>query len=123
MLWHWLLSLVPFWFVLHAWKNFTSSIPVPGTTTQCYQHVQTGSIAYTSTSSHPTCIRTSEGRIREIFDSDKRKRLEGHRYAFPGFWDGHGHVLGYGEMLRSVNLYGAESIDGTHTILKTNNLG
>lgn len=30
----------------------------------------------------------------------------------PGLWDGHAHVLQYGEMLSNVKLYGAESIDG-----------
>lgn len=30
----------------------------------------------------------------------------------PGLWDGHAHVLQYGEMLSNVKLYGAESVDG-----------
>ncbi|KAF2494082.1 amidohydrolase 3 [Lophium mytilinum] len=34
-----------------------------------------------------------------------------HGYAYPGLWDGHGHLLQYGEMLESVNLFGSESMD------------
>lgn len=33
-------------------------------------------------------------------------------HVFPGMWDAHAHVLQYGEMLESVQLYGAESIEG-----------
>lgn len=113
MLWHWLLSIALFLFALNAFRGFSSS---PETTTQCYQHVESNSIAESvSAASHPTCIRVSEGRVQEIFDGELEKRPTGHGYAFPGFWDGHGHVLGYGEMLRSVGLYGAESIDGRYT--------
>lgn len=32
--------------------------------------------------------------------------------AVPGLWDGHGHVLNYGEMLESVQLFGAGSLEG-----------
>lgn len=30
-------------------------------------------------------------------------------YALPGLWDGHGHLLQYGEFLHSVDLFGAAS--------------
>lgn len=110
MLWHWLLSIALLWIPLNAFLGFTSS---PGTTTQCYQHVETNSLAESEgVNSHPTCIRVSEGRIQRLFKGVPEKQPMGHGYAFPGFWDGHGHVLGYGEMLRSVSLYGSESIDG-----------
>ncbi|CAM1500889.1 Fc.00g100510.m01.CDS01 [Cosmosporella sp. VM-42] len=32
-------------------------------------------------------------------------------YAIPGLWDGHGHLLQYGEFLGSVDLFGAESLE------------
>jgi hypothetical protein len=36
-------------------------------------------------------------------------RIEGH--VIPGLWDGHGHMLQYGELLQSVNLFGSASLD------------
>jgi len=30
-------------------------------------------------------------------------------HVIPGLWDGHGHVLAYGEFLHSVDLFGADS--------------
>ncbi|TPX16949.1 uncharacterized protein E0L32_003511 [Thyridium curvatum] len=32
-------------------------------------------------------------------------------YVIPGLWDGHGHLLQYGEFLHSVDLFGSESAD------------
>lgn len=58
-------------------------------------------------------MRVSGGRIKSLF----RGEQEGAGYAFPAFWDGHGHVLGYGEMVQSVKLYGAGSVDGASLLL------
>lgn len=33
--------------------------------------------------------------------------------VIPGLWDGHGHLLALGEMLESVKLHGAGSVQGT----------
>ncbi|KAH7149493.1 amidohydrolase family-domain-containing protein [Dactylonectria estremocensis] len=35
--------------------------------------------------------------------------LEG--YVIPGLWDGHGHLLQYGEFLHSVDLFGSQTLD------------
>lgn len=130
MLWHWILTLVLFLLGLNALRHFSSSIPSSGTTTRCYGRIETGSATYpppsgednippgASAYSRPMCISASEGRIVNLFQGELEKQPARHGYAFPGFWDGHGHLLGYGEMLRSVSLYGAESIDGTHTTPK-----
>lgn len=32
-------------------------------------------------------------------------------YVIPGLWDGHGHLLQYGEFLHSVDLFGSETLD------------
>lgn len=32
-------------------------------------------------------------------------------YVIPGLWDGHGHLMQYGEFLNSVDLFGAESLE------------
>jgi hypothetical protein len=36
-------------------------------------------------------------------------KIKGH--VIPGLWDGHGHLLQYGELLQSVNLFGSGSLD------------
>lgn len=35
--------------------------------------------------------------------------------VIPGLWDGHGHLLALGEMLGSVKLYGAGSVQGGYS--------
>ncbi|KAM5352365.1 hypothetical protein ACJ41O_005088 [Fusarium nematophilum] len=40
-------------------------------------------------------------------------------YVIPGLWDGHGHLLQYGEFLHSVDLFGAETLDEVRTRIKT----
>jgi predicted amidohydrolase YtcJ len=42
------------------------------------------------------------------FDVTKEARA-GH--VIPGLWDGHGHLVQYGELLDSVNLFGTTSMD------------
>jgi predicted amidohydrolase YtcJ len=44
----------------------------------------------------------------EVKDENLRLR-EGH--VIPGLWDGHGHLLQYGEFLHSVDLFGASSLE------------
>lgn len=41
---------------------------------------------------------------------------EGH--VIPGLWDGHGHLLQYGEFLHSVDLFGAETLDDVRERVK-----
>lgn len=42
---------------------------------------------------------------------------EGH--VIPGLWDGHGHLLQYGEFLHSVDLFGSQSLDEVRRRIKT----
>ena len=46
------------------------------------------------------------GTISRVFKGEPR--YDGHVY--PGLWDGHGHLLQYGELLRSVDLFGSENL-------------
>jgi predicted amidohydrolase YtcJ len=39
-------------------------------------------------------------------------------YAIPGLWDGHGHLLQYGEFLHSVDLFGSKSLDDVRDRIK-----
>ncbi|KAL8418595.1 hypothetical protein RB594_001990 [Gaeumannomyces avenae] len=78
--------------------------------TFCYQDgIRTGSQEV----HFAQCFQVKDGLFTEVTpDSDTVKAarlLPGH--AIPGLWDGHGHLLGYGEFLHSVDLFGAESFD------------
>jgi hypothetical protein len=64
--------------------------------------------------SHARCFRTESGLFIEVleefpFNQEEIIYLEG--YVLPGIIESHGHILQYGEMLESVSLYGAESVD------------
>lgn len=59
------------------------------------------------------CFQVKDGLFTEVTPSSEAVKaahlLPGH--AIPGLWDGHGHLLQYGEFLHSVDLFGAESFD------------
>jgi len=84
---------------------------------KCYQRIDTLSPANDSF----TCIYASSrsGQVVRLFNHSTYSDSNGSDawdvssgYVIPGLWDGHAHVLQYGEMLSNVKLYGAESIDG-----------
>ncbi|KAF4977047.1 hypothetical protein FZEAL_6364 [Fusarium zealandicum] len=53
-------------------------------------------------------------------DEEAQSRPEtSNGYAIPGLWDGHGHLLQYGEFLHSVDLFGAQSLQEVRTRIKT----
>jgi predicted amidohydrolase YtcJ len=77
--------------------------------TFCYSSVMTLSVESPSAN----CFTVSKhGVFSEVFPSTERPKhaeiRDGH--VLPGLWDGHGHILQYGEMLRSVNLFGSQSM-------------
>jgi predicted amidohydrolase YtcJ len=54
------------------------------------------------------------GKFSKVFSasSDSKLAETAHPgYAMPGLWDGHGHLLPYGEFLNSVDLFGSTSMD------------
>jgi predicted amidohydrolase YtcJ len=64
--------------------------------------------------SEAKCFGVKDRLFAEIFESappteEEITFLDG--YVLPGIIESHGHLLQYGEMLESVSLYGAESID------------
>jgi len=70
---------------------------------------------------HPQCFRVHNGIFTEILDGFPPLEyavtfLDG--YVLPGLIESHGHILQYGEMLESVALYGAESIEEVKTRIK-----
>lgn len=68
------------------------------------------------------CIRVQDGIFTDVFEEipetngEEVKSLDG--YVLPGLIDSHGHILQYGEMLESVSLYGAESMEEVRTRIK-----
>jgi hypothetical protein len=79
--------------------------------TYCYQSVRTHSDA------NPTanCFSVSpSGVFTKVYQAPsfvewEKKSHDGH--VVPGLWDGHGHLLQYGEFLNSVDLFGSDSFE------------
>ncbi|KAI1416209.1 amidohydrolase family-domain-containing protein [Hypoxylon sp. FL1857] len=81
------------------------------TETYCYQSVRTNS----PVEPYVNCFSVSPtGKFSKVFqageDTDLAKNANP-GYAMPGLWDGHGHLLQYGEFLNSVDLFGSTSMD------------
>jgi predicted amidohydrolase YtcJ len=96
-------ALVPNLFVVNIIRNIF-------TTTYCYVSVQTLSSAIAGAE----CFSVSNGKFSRVFldetsfDIVKESRV-GH--VIPGLWDGHGHLLQYGESLDSVDIFGSKSME------------
>lgn len=95
-------------------QSVLSSLTPSARQTYCYEGVKTSSL---SGSPAATCFTVQDGRFAEVSVSDAGR--EGGQqavdtqpgYAYPGLWDGHGHLLQYGEFLHSVDLFGSESVE------------
>jgi len=82
--------------------------------THCYSSITTLS----SGASKAECFSVSNGRFSRVFKDDFIKQdasfdaVKDARagYVYPGLWDGHGHLIQYGELLNSVNLFGSGSM-------------
>ncbi|GAW17056.1 hypothetical protein ANO14919_065060 [Xylariales sp. No.14919] len=79
--------------------------------TRCYQGVRTNAAA----DADVNCFSiSSTGVFTKVFSasSDSEFAKNAHPgYAMPGLWDGHGHLLQYGEFLNSVDLFGSATMD------------
>ncbi|KAF2656322.1 hypothetical protein K491DRAFT_597300 [Lophiostoma macrostomum CBS 122681] len=85
-------------------------------TTHCYVSVSTLS----STLPNAECFSVSNGKFSRVFlDQTSFKITKEARtgHVIPGLWDGHGHLVQYGELLDSVNLFGAMSMDDVRRLL------
>lgn len=80
------------------------------TETHCYQSVRTNTL----TEPYVDCFSVSPtGRFSKVFkaeDGTDLARNASSGFAMPGLWDGHGHLLQYGEFLNSVDLFGSTSM-------------
>ncbi|KAH7092601.1 amidohydrolase family-domain-containing protein [Paraphoma chrysanthemicola] len=86
-----------------VWKLFA--------TTHCYASVAT----LKSDLPQAQCFSVSNGKFTRVFRdevSEGIQKLERPRtgHVIPGLWDGHGHLVQYGELLDSVDLFGADSM-------------
>jgi hypothetical protein len=90
---------------------FSSS--ASGDQTLCYEGVKASHAPDSEgVSSSATCFTVQGGKFTSVFTPSKTDSvtvLPG--YAYPGLWDGHGHLLQYGEFLHSVDLFGSKSFD------------
>ncbi|KAJ4368577.1 hypothetical protein N0V86_009484 [Didymella sp. IMI 355093] len=82
--------------------------------THCYASVTTLSTG----SPNAECFSVSNGRFSRVFKDDLIKQDSSFDavkearagYVYPGLWDGHGHLIQYGELLNSVDLFGSQSM-------------
>ncbi|RYP08475.1 hypothetical protein DL765_008769 [Monosporascus sp. GIB2] len=79
--------------------------------THCYQSVRTNQAAYP----YVNCFSVSPGgTFSKVFQANADSELAQNAdpgYAIPGLWDGHGHLLQYGEFLNSIDVFGTQSMD------------
>ena len=75
--------------------------------TFCYQGVKTPSWAEIPSAN---CFTVRDGKFFEVAPASEGVEVQS-GFAYPGLWDGHGHLLQYGEFLHSVDLFGSESFD------------
>lgn len=92
-------------------SRFLSTASAP--TKHCYKSIRTHD------QEQPTaqCFSVQDGFFQEVTgETVQEPQSEG--YAIPGLWDGHGHLLQYGEFLHSVDLFGSESLDDARSRIK-----
>lgn len=80
-------------------------------TTHCYSSVTT----LASELPNAQCFSVSNGKFSRVFRDPVSEDLQGLErprtgHVIPGLWDGHGHLLQYGESLDSVNIFGSSSM-------------
>lgn len=92
------------------------------TTTYCYPYVYT----LNDTVPNTRCFavneetgrfvaltnNTNDGDFGKVVDWDGSKHGQEDVVVIPGLWDGHAHIIEFGEMLEGVQLYGAKGVQG-----------
>lgn len=78
-----------------------------GPQTYCYQGVRTHDVDQPMAQ----CFTVEDGKFTRVFPWDDASLTVRPGFVIPGIWDGHGHLLQYGEFLHSVDLFGASSLD------------
>ena len=90
------------------------SVSLANTKAFCYEGVRTQN----DLAPAAECFTVFNGTFASVFNISNAGASEGQMdfprlsgYAIPGLWDGHGHLLHYGEILHSVDLFGTRSVD------------
>lgn len=89
-------------------------------TTHCYKRVRT----HDNEKPSAQCFEVQNGQFTRVWsdeelpsgDSLRVETVDG--YAIPGLWDGHGHLLLYGQFLHSVDLFGSKTLDEVRDRIK-----
>jgi predicted amidohydrolase YtcJ len=84
--------------------------------TFCYQRVVTQA---KTVRDGATCFTVSNGRFTRVFEADGPDLAILPGTVYPGLWDGHGHLMQYGEFLHSADLFGSNSLDEVHRRLRS----
>jgi len=84
--------------------------------TFCYQGIRTGD----DNDENVNCFSVKDGQFSRVFNGESVSERAETRpgYVLPGLWDGHGHLLQYGEFLHSVDLFGSKTADDIRLRLK-----
>lgn len=84
--------------------------------THCYSSVRT----HNPSSPSAQCFTIQDGIFTTVASREEIEGevLEHEGHVIPGLWDGHGHLLQYGEFLHSVDLFGAETLDDVRERVK-----
>jgi predicted amidohydrolase YtcJ len=69
-----------------------------------------------------TAVGTKEEMHAKYPDTEIRQ-LDSNTVVLPGLYDSHGHIMFYGAMLESVNLFGTRSVEGRTLSVRTNGRG
>lgn len=71
------------------------------------------------------CFSVVNGIFSQVAKTPEELVASGHSivedpgYVIPGLWDGHGHLLQYGEFLHSVDLFGSKSLEDVRDRMKS----
>jgi predicted amidohydrolase YtcJ len=92
-----------------------TQVPLQSDATYCYEGIKTQS----DRTPWANCFSVSAaGQFTRVFptpsEDTARSNIEYAKgYVIPGLWDGHGHVLGLGEVLQTAQLYNSRSLHET----------
>ncbi|KAK2612347.1 hypothetical protein QQS21_001611 [Conoideocrella luteorostrata] len=105
---------------------FTSNSPnsSKNAATYCYKGVRT----HDHDNPSAQCFSVVDGTFSRVWGDaaldhsasppcDQEKVLDG--YVIPGLWDGHAHLMAWGEFLHSVDLFGAENLTEARSRIKS----
>lgn len=103
---------------LHLQHPIINSYTSPSVT-HCYKSITTQDEDRPSAK----CFSVIDGHFSGVLTEEQvaaspQPLIEHPGYVIPGLWDGHGHLLQYGEFLHSVDLFGSLSLDDVRSRLK-----